>query len=230
AVLDGTKDALDFGDIYGGDISPPSTVNYTSAYTPNDNAWSTDGSDLLTVNSQGTSYSYNKTILDSAFTHWTVEFKVRLRHAGTGDGDGDGFAVEVRKNGVGTGIVVEKDGVSHRAGSSTYTQIVSAYNVANADNDFNTFRMAYDGSTIYVWRDALDGSGWKLLADNLSPRSQTGGQLGFGDFTSGTYATLDADVDFVAFDLTGAWNPVPEPATLMVLVSGMAVCLLRKRR
>ena len=57
--------------------------------------------------------------------------------------------------------------------------------------------------------------------------------LFFGDNAAGTDSAIDTDgltceIDYIAFEL-GAVH-TPEPATLIVMLSGMAVCLLAKRR
>lgn len=223
--------------VYDGSASPPAGSAYQASTGLKDAAWSTD-TDKLIVNAPTDSYwTYNGTSLASA-DKWTVEFEVKLHDAGTGSDDSAGLAVDLRNGGVGTCIVVGKNYVTLRTGSSTYVKIAGPYeanNVSNAEaSGFNRFRMAYDGVDIYVWRDELDGTGWKKIADEstaLSARSVSSNVLNFGDFaTSASTSALHAEIDYIAFDVTGAYDVVPEPTTMLVIMVASLACLARKRR
>ncbi len=223
-------------DVYDGSVSPPAGTAYEAASNPKDAAWSTDG-DKLVINAPDNSYyAYNSTPLASA-SKWSVEFEVKLHDAGTDTGDDVGLAVDLRNGGDGTGIVIAKNYVTLRSGDgSTYTKIAGPHEANNTSNSegtgFNRFRMAYDGTNIYVWRDELDGSGWKPIADEttgLTARSATGDLLNFGDFAyASSNSAVHAEIDYMVFDLTGAYG-VPEPATMFVMVASAMACLLRKR-
>ena len=222
-------------DVYDGTVSPPAGTTYEASSNPKDAPWSTDG-DKLVINAPDNSYfAYNSTPLASA-SKWSVEFEVKLHDAGTDTGDDVGLSVDLRNGGDGTGIVIAKNYVTLRTGGSTYAKITGPHEANNTSNSegtgFNRFRMAYDGTNIYVWKDELDGNGWKPIADEttaLTPRSVSGELLNFGDFAAASSnSALHAEIDYMVFDLTGAYG-VPEPATMFVMVASAMACLLRKR-
>lgn len=227
--------AVSTAEVYDGSTSPPAGTTYQASTVPKDAAWSTDG-DKLVINAPDASYyAYNSTPLSSA-SKWTVEFEVKLHDAGTSTADDAGVAVDVRNGGDGTAIVIAKNYVTLRTGSSTYAKIAGPYEANNTSNSestgFNRFRMAYDGTNIYVWKDELDGAGWKPIADetsSLTARSTAGELLNFGDFaTAASNSALHAEIDYIVLDLTGAYG-VPEPATMFVMAASALAWLLRKR-
>ena len=88
---------------------------------------------------------------------------------------------------------------------------------------------------IWVWRDnAQPENPINGYVDEVTSGDYTlPNFIAFGDFATGgsgddSDELLDAEVDYIAFQLGEVHTP--EPATLMVLVSGMAACLLVKRR
>jgi hypothetical protein len=101
---------------------------------------------------------------------------------------------------------------------------------ANND-DFHVFRVTSisDGSSagqVYrVYRDGVQVGSDVTQITSFPP----GPPLRFGDFIAG-FAEVNFDIDYIRWDTTGAWAPVPEPASLGLLLAGSMVMTLRGRR
>ncbi|MFN3166213.1 MAG: PEP-CTERM sorting domain-containing protein [Phycisphaeraceae bacterium] len=102
--------------------------------------------------------------------------------------------------------------------------------IATADNTdgFHTFRIAYDTSNgsddYYVWRDGV------LLGGPIAPTN--GSANGSGVFFLGNFSgSLGGNwqVDYIRIDKDGAFAPVPEPGSLVLLALG-GLTLARRRR
>lgn len=87
----------------------------------------------------------------------------------------------------------------------------------------HTYRVAYNSTagSFSVWRDGVS------LGDSLIGTSYTSAFVAFGDLSSSTMGT--ASMDYMRFDTSGAYSPVPEPATLSMIAIG-GLCALRRRR
>lgn len=87
----------------------------------------------------------------------------------------------------------------------------------------HAYRIAFSAATdsFSLWRDG------SLISDSLAAFSSSNKTVSFGDASSTTAGA--ASLDYLRIDTTGAYAPVPEPATLSLLaVAGLAA--LRRRR
>jgi hypothetical protein len=91
----------------------------------------------------------------------------------------------------------------------------------NSDG-FHTFRVAQVASEneFYVWRDDV------LIADGIEGAATTTDRFFFGD--SGSHYGGNADIDYLRIQ-EGAYAPIPEPGTLVLLAGGLMLLLLRRR-
>ncbi|MFA9480453.1 PEP-CTERM sorting domain-containing protein [Phycisphaerales bacterium AB-hyl4] len=93
---------------------------------------------------------------------------------------------------------------------------------------YRTYRIAYDpsadeGAGAYsAWIDNI------LVSDELTGNASTTNQLLFGDTSSSRYGGTTT-WDYVRWDTTGAYAPIPEPASLALLGIGGALLLGRRR-
>jgi sialidase-1 len=84
----------------------------------------------------------------------------------------------------------------------------------NADGKFHEFRVAHDSSAgvYHVWRDGVE------LTNGGAPYDQAGAdsRMLLGDYTSGGFGNnFDVEIDYVAFDQTGVYLPVGDPADVL---------------
>jgi len=90
---------------------------------------------------------------------------------------------------------------------------------------FHAFRLALDPNTdtYSVWRDS------ELLGSGLGDTDSRGGlrRLVFGTFAS-SLSWGNADIDYVRFT-SDAWAPVPEPSSLVLLLSILGLTAFHRR-
>ena len=109
------------------------------------------------------------------------------------------------------------------------SQVILASGQDNT-NDFHVFRLAQESgvgapgaATYSVWRDGV------LLSNSLSEPFMNQGleRIIFGGFAGGHSAV--SETDYVRFEV-GAYAPVPEPASIAILISASSTLLVCSRR
>ncbi|MEZ5324911.1 MAG: PEP-CTERM sorting domain-containing protein [Verrucomicrobiales bacterium] len=154
---------------------------------------------------------------------WTVEARALV---GSSAGAG-GFVIWGALNG-------ERDIMTVREGSVTTLGGTVFDSNSNIDT-FHTFRLAYDatGDAYHYFRDGVQ----------LTPDEGIGQQAGtantrliIGDCcTSVDGSTLGGpgssiEIEYIRYDNTGAFSPVPEPSVAGLLALGLAGVFVRRRR
>lgn len=93
----------------------------------------------------------------------------------------------------------------------------------NSD-DFHVFRLAFDAvaDAYTLWRDG------ERIGFDLQTASSSGAGISFGDATSSGFGA--AEIDYIRWDPTGAYAPVPEPGMLVFAMLGFLALLAARRR
>jgi len=157
----------------------------------------------------------------------TVEMRVKIL-AGAAEGVRGVIGIGIMPDGTdvdGKLLIGKTTQYWNGEGSVAEDEMPAAGTIDNTDG-FHNFRVALDpaNNTYTVWRDD------ELLASGLGDTDTRDGlrRLVFGNFADSILAG-DSDVDY--FRITsGAYAPVPEPATLSLLLTGGLAVLIRKRR
>jgi len=133
---------------------------------------------------------------------WTFEVRLRVRAATNGvalwAGEGENKPL--------TCLTIYNDRTASLAGRFTNT-------VANSDGLYHVFRVAYRAATdtYHAWRDGEPLAAPEGAAADIA--SNANAEWFFiGDYTSGTFGdNFDITLDYVRYDLTGAFAPPPGP-------------------
>ena len=147
------------------------------------------------------------------------------------------WETRMRVNNNENGVIIWLGTGTHRIFVEIYndhTQDTGAqsFNVthANDDGQYHTWRVAHDSvnDRYHAWRDN------ELLTDIVGAvydSASTDDKMFIGDYTSGAFGdNYDIDIDYISYDMTGAYAAVPEPATLgMVAAFGAAMVFVRRR-
>lgn len=170
--------------------------------------------------------SITRATLANANSPWTIEVKVR-KTGGTQGADG-WFGVAMQNPGASQSVRVnfEDDRVSYRTGGS-YVDYLTGSDFD--DGLHHTMRIAYEGSnSYYVWiNDTLLNSDLSTGFTGGNGSFNTSGSWFIGDFSGGTAGNWA--VDFIRYDATGAYAPIPEVSS--PLLAALATFgLLRRRR
>jgi hypothetical protein len=187
----------------------------------------TDTNATITANQFGDVWNYKVTggtwnPDDSALGDFTVEIRAIVRASNSGT-FGFGVAmVDQNSNGLmqffNDKIIGPNDSVA------------TAVSTASNSDTWHTFRIASyspGGSSanqiFQVWRDGVEIG---QLANNVN---FLGEFLAFGDYVSGG-AEVNVDIDYLRWDDTGSWAPVPvpEPAFGGLLAAGSALMFRRR--
>ena len=168
----------------------------------------------------------NASVTDSAWaanvdadTSFTAEFSARV----TADvGDVPGLHTIFDNGTERIFLTIATDHVAVGDGNTEGTVLAAAL---DNSTDFHTYRIAFDATTdlFEVWRDGIS------IGEVGSQSVTAGSSVSFGDATSRGSAT--AEIDYMRWDATGAYAPVPEPTSLALLAAfAGAMLLLRGRR
>ena len=165
-------------------------------------------------------------------TTWTVDITAKINSNG-GNLGGDTWAPAGLYVGIMNDsddlleVVMQIDAIQMRNSSGTWVTIDTASNTSNT-----SLRIARDGTKVRIYRNGsttlLGGQEYTVDDNDPKPGHADGDFVMFGDQSWYSDGTADFEIDYLAFDTAHAY--VPEPATLMVMVGGLAVCLLAKRR
>ncbi len=160
---------------------------------------------------------------DSSIGGYTMEMRAIVRPTNSGQ---YGFAVRMIDQNTDGLVQFFHDKIIGPNDSAALGAVPTAAN----NDDWHTFRIAsYSpsgssaGQIFQVWRDGIEIA--PALAQNTN---FLGEQLWFGDLVSGS-AEVNIDIDYLRWDTTGAYAPIPEPTVLAAFALG-SVALLRNRR
>lgn len=232
ATLDGLKDSNDFTYKYEGDVLPDAAGFGFVLNDPNGVVGDTVSinSGVLTIDTVNNSTANDGLwyqITGGGGTAWdvaggtalTVEIRVRINNSNSGT-LGGGISLQDTNN---AGFVQLFFDHIRVEGTDIATDL---------NNDgFHTFRFATytpdltsAGQIYKVWRDGVQIGGDVPVSANFS-----GAAFRLGDFVSG-FAETDLDIDYLRWDLTGAYEPIPEPASLGLIAVGALLFGTQNRR
>ncbi len=222
--LDGTRDSTAFAGKYEGDVLPQDAgVGFNLvdpnliAGTSNEPAslGSAGGVNYLRIDTDtnaraSDAYFWTKDDggtwdpHDSSIGGYTIELRAIIRPTNSAQ---YGFAVrEIDQNTDGLVQFFNDKIIGPRD-----TAALGAVPTPPNNDDWHTFRIATyspDGSSagqvFQIWRDGVE------LATVAQNTNFLGEQLWFGDLVSGL-AEVNVDIDYLRWDTTGAWAPVPNP-------------------
>lgn len=212
-------DSNAFNHQYNGDVYPAS--NYVDDYVVQGNnpfaSGPTSDGDILTFrNAAGGSRLISTDWSVTHATGWTVEFRLKL---GTDFPDESNGAIQL-----GVGDTVNGD-VLRIHQNQTRDQLSVVIDTQSNTDDFHTFRLALDSTnTFRVYRDGelkrTFGPGGGEISSNLL----------FLGSNSGSVGGPTVYLDYIRWDNTGAYEPVPEPATWMLMTTAMIGLTMLTRR
>ncbi len=134
---------------------------------------------------------------------WTLEVRLRVRAAPNGvalwAGEGENKPL--------TCVTIYNDRTTSSAGRFTNT-------VANSDGLYHAFRVAYRAATdtYHAWRDGAPLTAPDGVAADLASNANAE-WLFIGDYTGAAFGdSFDITLDYVRYDLTGAFAPPPGPS------------------
>jgi hypothetical protein len=109
---------------------------------------------------------------------------------------------------------VEVTGLDNQSAFHDF-RIVSEMAASSADQKFDLYR---DGVLIID-----DAPNW---TDFTAYYAGVNGLVKFGDMTGTQESNIE--IDYIRWDTTGAYTPIPEPATMMLLIGGLVLSFRRK--
>ena len=212
------KDSSAFNHQYNGDVTPVPNYTETGAFQLGP---STDG-DIMTFRT-GFGPTLDATDWSGAATPngWTIEFRIKV---GTDFAEGTLGAVTLYTGNGSAGDFISVGGSS--------TKILANPGLVVDSNDntdgFHTFRVAFDNqSGVYPYTTYRDG---QLLASYPN-----GGNYGTDNLEFGSGGSLTGgptvELDYLRWDNTGAYAPIPEPVSLALLgAGGLLLAIARHSR
>lgn len=235
AVLDSSL----FNHKYEGDVVPVTDSNgvTTPSYAtgaPDISGPSSDGNIMTYQNTVGTGGGY----WESNSSIWaggtnpvsdangsTIEFSIKVGTDATA-GPWGAFQVFARDSGSGSNgnpahLAVGPSMTGYRTSGGSIAVLDT-----NSNTDaFHTFRIAQDpdSGNLWVWRDGI-----LLLAGGTDLWASTGAAYMFFGDGGGYVGGPTMELDYFRWDSTGAYAPIPEPASLALI--GLGTLLMFKRR
>lgn len=207
-----------FTDQYNGDVYPVSGYAETGPWVV---APSSDGN-ILTYQSDvasGGGFFVQDPWAADAASGWTLEFRLKIGTDAPEGSDGAfAFFMADGSNGLRTFFI----------GQNSF-RTTSLSDTSDNTDGFHTFRVAKAAGTLdfNLWRDGVavgSVNGWG------------GSTFGSDDFLfwadgGGAVGGPTVEVDYVRFDITGAYEPViPEPSSCLSLAIAMGGVILTRRR
>ncbi len=231
AAITATRDSTAFSstvDQIEGDVDPTTLADWTAAGSPTIQNISGGIFELVTPGTSGDhALRANGNHINSA-AGWTWETRFRIDSANeTGPTGNAVWEIFMRDNDGGslsaTRIHFHAAGVG-RDIATAGTNPEAAYLVDLTD-DFHVLRGAVEGGTnlTSVW---LDGN---LLIDGLVSQSFNSGELFVVGEWSGNNRGGTTSIDYVRFDTTGAFAPIPEPSAAALVLLATALGFRRRR-
>lgn len=229
AAITVTRDSTAFSstiDQIEGDVDPDSLAD-----------WAADLGNFagqLTINGNSTMTVALDTVAYDRWAHtgditgtvgWTIETRLRIDSLGATTGDPGVFEIVSRSSGANARspwFYITADGIRVRINTSGST--AALYNINLNDGQFHTYRMAtVAGEPHTFWLDGVQVATWT----NNDSTADTRVFLGRNGGTSVDDGTTT--IDYIRFDTTGAFAPIPEPAAAALLVLASAIGLRRRR-
>jgi len=216
------RDSSTFNNLYEGDVVPlPDYTEFGPFVTGSEP--STDG-DIMTYRVPTGGGYWDSDVWDGAtagVNGWTIEFRIKI---GTDAIEGSRGAVALY-----TGSGTHGD-IMAVGGSSVKILAHSEIEVSTADNTdaFHTFRVAFfnDGG-VYPYTIYRDG----VELDHWANGGNWGGDTLYFGSAGSPYGGPTVEVDYLRWDDTGAYAPIPEPGVLALLgVGGLLLSRVRGRR
>ena len=151
-------------------------------------------------------------------TSYTVEFATKVTG---GKGDVPGLHLVLDNGEQRLHFNIAPDHAAAGNGSTEGT--LFAAGLDNCD-DFHVFRLAFDAVTdaYTLWRDG------EQVGFDLETVGSAAVGISIGDTTSRGFGA--AEIDYIRWDATGAYAPVPEPSVLVLVLLGFAACATTRRR
>jgi hypothetical protein len=227
----------------------PSAANQMSPYDPIAN-YSSDGATL--THTPPSNWGYNSTGFYKPFNNgYYIPQGTTNAHGLWEDGinDEDGFTVEWRMAlgphaaKAADGLFMQFDVTDARDGwirvrqqeiqfgahgwvtAPTNTELMNTYRIACLGVDPDGDPCAVMGN-LYQNQDLLFEEVQIGTVGTNSASSYLWAMVDFGD----ALYYYDTETDYVSFDIYGAWAPVPEPATMLLLLGGGLLSLKRRRK
>jgi hypothetical protein len=239
-----------FNHKYEGDTLTPPGTEYTTVTPPGGagSIFSTDGNILTLKNTIADGGGVFITNWGSLPTNpvdnalgWTIEFRVKIGTDGEAGANGafnllakDVAGTNAQGRRVGLGIFADSVILPGALGTSAAGTPLTISTPSNSDG-FHVFRIAQDPASSFtnIWRDG------QLIFSDLSRQANdpsSGGssllRMFWGD-GSGASGGPTIELDYFRWDSTGAYEPVPEPNSLLLVgigVLGVAQGWRRRRR
>lgn len=91
------------------------------------------------------------------------------------------------------------------------------------DNDFHVYRLVNlpDSSVFQLYRDGV------LISDSLLGTTTATNRFWFGDWSGDKGGGV---LDYLRWDTSGAYSPIPEPSTLLAILFGLFLIVSARRR
>jgi hypothetical protein len=142
---------------------------------------------------------------------WTVEVEVFMSSIQAGD---TGFQMTA-----GAGSSLGYGALQVKANSVVWG--TTSFGTASNQDGFHVFRIAQEGNSniTSIWRDGL------LVGSAVGTHTINGAWFGDGSTSSG-----HADIKYARWDTTGGYAPIPEPASLALMLAGGLVAIRRVRK
>jgi hypothetical protein len=173
---------------------------------------STGGSDYIGCDGMAAGVWQNK----FASGDYTVEWSAKVTSAPGGTGGEDGAFILFASNGLRCNPVLSGTDIKwSNPATSIYT--------GNSMDVFHVYRVAQQGTSFYIWRDGV------LIGDGLSNGAGSSSMY-FGDGSGAINGTTQ--VDYLRLQ-AGAYAPLPEPSSIIVLATALISLLAyawRKRK
>lgn len=209
------KDSSLFNLQMNGDVVP-------SALFGDDSGWTTDG-DILTMNNDGAGmFGWNGVLSRETGYTWEVRFRMvepdpavdQILVTIVGDGSGATNSYHIL-------TVTDLGTIIPDSASSGLTPLTTGQDFSDG---FHVLRSAQEAnsSATSIW---LNG---ELLTESHGERDNALNELLIGA-SSGSFNGSVVEYDYARVDTTGAFAPIPEPASVALLGAG-ALFLLRRRR